>query len=162
MVLELSCWLLAHERVIHLYGVTNKYAAPGLVFDWAENGNGMDYIRELLEHPRKVQVPIIRNVADGLKFIHDEGVVHGDLKAANVLIHADNRAVLADFGLSRFARGHPSDYDPARLGSLRWCAPELQNEGQARATFESDMFAFGMLCLEVCLLPAPLLHAARD
>lgn len=85
-------------------------------------------------------------IAEGLAYLHDAGVVHGDVKAENVLVGDDFHALLCDFGLSRMvdARTHTS---LAGTGSLRWQAPELMDGGHK--TFESDVYAFGLTIYQV-------------
>lgn len=75
-------------------------------------------------------------------------VIHGDIKAANVLISDKFHALVCDFGLSR-----PADTNTATTqhghGSTPWMSPELLNE--ERKSFASDVWAFGMLIYEVCV-----------
>lgn len=89
----------------------------------------------------------IRQVADALSFLHQNEIVHGDIKACNVLVSEDLRCVIGDFGLAKAA----SDVTSIGLegqGSIRWKSPEiLENDGGK--TFASDVWAFGMLIYEV-------------
>lgn len=98
----------------------------------------------------------VRDVCEGLDAVHRHGVVHRDIKAENVLIGPDGRAVLSDFGISRiFDDGlrkrlgvtmtMPLDAASAlRLGTERYMAPEL-GRGEAEASPETDAWALGVL-----------------
>jgi len=100
--------------------------------------------------------------AEALTYLHsvvDPAVVHGDLKADNVLIGPDGDALLADFGLARYVEklslvsGTPSCL--STHGHLRFSAPELlyQPSGEdPRPTPESDVFAFACLMVQVFIL----------
>lgn len=87
------------------------------------------------------------NAALGLQYLHDSGIVHGDLKANNILVGADNVVKLADFGLSASTKGAQSASAGGALGAYRWKAPEcLQGE---MSTFASDVYSFAMVMVEV-------------
>lgn len=75
------------------------------------------------------------------------GVIHGDIKAANVLVSDLPSALLCDFGLSR-AVGLATSTAIQGQGSIRWLSPELLNAGFGK-TEASDVWAFGMLIYEV-------------
>jgi serine/threonine protein kinase len=73
-------------------------------------------------------------------------MVHGDIKATNILVSDDIHALLCDFGLSKFADEQTTTaYKGA--GTERWMAPELY-DGDPK-TFESDVYAFGITIYQV-------------
>ncbi|RLN31499.1 hypothetical protein BBJ28_00019633 [Nothophytophthora sp. Chile5] len=86
------------------------------------------------------------SAATGLRYLHDVGVVHGDLKGDNILIGKDGVAKLTDFGLSFFRKNADSEAEKGSLGAYRWKSPECLDGGVA--TFASDIFSFGMCIIE--------------
>src|SRR6266567_2107809 len=112
---------------------------------------------------RAVQQPLGREVA--LKALspelfHDAGIVHRDLKPTNVLIHADGRALLADFGLARGA-GQPTHLTTIGLaiGTPGYMAPEqvMGHDVDKRA----DIYAMGALTFEMLTGRLPYIGANR-
>src|SRR3977135_3767137 len=90
----------------------------------------------------------LREIGDGLQHAHDAGIVHRDLKPTNVLIHADGRAMLADFGLV-WCAGQPTPRTPSGLaiGTPGYMAPEqvMGHDVDKRA----DIYALGVLPVEM-------------
>ncbi|KZV81568.1 kinase-like protein, partial [Exidia glandulosa HHB12029] len=78
-------------------------------------------------------------------------IVHGDLKGANILVADDGTARLCDFGFAKvLAEVSSSLTSQSTLkGTLRWMAPELIDEEDARHTVWSDIWAFGCVLYEV-------------
>ncbi len=87
---------------------------------------------------------IIRDVAQGLAYAHGQRVLHRDVKPENILIFADRRAALADFGVSRFAHGATQTYTEA--GTLGYMAPE---QAYGRPRLGSDVFSLGLIAFEL-------------
>ncbi|KAH9879425.1 hypothetical protein J1614_002865 [Plenodomus biglobosus] len=77
--------------------------------------------------PEKFIIPIARELATGLKYIHEAGVLHRDLKTNNVLILEDGRVQLCDFGVSNTLEPEKSKRTTI-VGTPYWMAPELQRE----------------------------------
>lgn len=75
----------------------------------------------------KYIIPIARELALGLKFVHEAGVLHRDLKCNNILIQEDGRVQLCDFGVSGTLEPDASKRSTI-VGTPYWMAPELQKE----------------------------------
>ncbi|MCM3661783.1 serine/threonine protein kinase [Georgenia satyanarayanai] len=131
---------------------------PGVVevHDAGHDGD-MDYlVMDLLSGPDLAAVledgpvppaealRIVHDLADALAAVHDAGVVHGDVKPANVVL-TDDAVVLVDFGV---AAASPSCAGPVTFGTAPYMAPE--QVASAPATGASDVYALG------CLLTATL------
>ncbi|MCA9691368.1 MAG: serine/threonine protein kinase [Myxococcales bacterium] len=134
---------------------------PGLTLDrWLATARGPDVWRRL--------AAALVQAARALAAVHDAGLIHRDVKPANVLVDRRGRAALIDFGLARSPRAHADD-EPregprdaflslsitqlgAVVGTPRFCAPE-QLRGEA-CDGRSDQFSF-------CAAMAALLYA-RD
>ncbi|KZP18873.1 kinase-like protein, partial [Athelia psychrophila] len=127
---------------------------PFIVMAYMKNGNARDYLKS---HPASDRIKIARRLHDaslGLSHLHESGITHGDIKAANILIDDAGRAVIADFGLSRVktaidSRTIAQSTAPKSTaqGSQYWRAPELF-KGE-RPGFPCDVYSFGMTIYEV-------------
>ena len=96
--------------------------------------------------PEKWIIPILREVSEGLAWVHDQGIVHRDIKCANVLIHDDGRVQLCDFGVAGIVE---TRYDKRNtfIGTLHWMAPEMFDPDIEYGK-EVDIWAFGSLAFE--------------
>ena len=87
---------------------------------------------------------VIRDVAAGLAYAHSQNVLHRDVKPENILLFADRRAALTDFGVSRFARHATATYTEA--GTLGYMAPE---QAYGRPKLSSDVFSLGLIAYQL-------------
>ncbi|GLB43600.1 putative protein tyrosine kinase [Lyophyllum shimeji] len=123
----------------------------------------------LLEEPSNCK-PCSADVAEGLWFLHRTGIIHGDLKGANILIKESGRACIADFGISSIAdrdilawTTHSSA--ASKGGTVRWQAPEVFNpegEDDIPNTVASDVYAWSCVVYEIFTEQVPFAHLQRD
>ncbi|EGN91777.1 hypothetical protein SERLA73DRAFT_100155 [Serpula lacrymans var. lacrymans S7.3] len=94
-------------------------------------------------------VRCMHQIAKGMEYLHSRGVLHGDLKASNVLVDESGRCVISDFGQSEMkSEAYRLSGTPLPHGTLRWQAPELL-EGENRLTTGVDVYAFAICCVEI-------------
>ncbi|RLN54769.1 hypothetical protein BBJ28_00025471, partial [Nothophytophthora sp. Chile5] len=142
---EANTWFqLNHQNVVKMYGGCH---VGRLVFvcEYASQGSLDSFSKAEGRDPLLIWSTLL-SAATGLRYLHDVGVVHGDLKGNNILIGTDGVAKLTDFGLSFFRKNADSEAEQGALGAYRWKAPECLN-GEV-ATFASDIFSFGMCVIE--------------
>ncbi|KKY34028.1 putative ste ste20 ysk protein kinase [Diaporthe ampelina] len=96
--------------------------------------------------PEKWIVPILREVAEALKWVHKEGIIHRDIKCANVLVTEAGGVQLCDFGVAGIIETK-FDKRSTVTGTLNWMAPELFDMSVSYGT-EVDIWAFGSLAFE--------------
>ncbi|OCH91150.1 kinase-like protein, partial [Obba rivulosa] len=141
---------LRHDHIVPFYGAS-IYAQPQfIVSHYMRNGHLLQYLHS---HSDANRVRLLYDVSLGMHYLHNEGVVHGDLKGANVLIDDSNHALVSDFGVS-FIYQTPditSAFNPA-VGTLRFMAPEAIMTG--KVNYASDVYAYAMLIYEVISKPS--------
>jgi len=118
------------------------------------------YISE--KNPNADRLPLILGILDGLNYLHTrkQPVIHGDLRASNVLVSDTGRPCLADFGLSRVLSQNHTPTSSNCGGSVRWMAPEVLNGSNMSEA--SDIWAFGMIILEITTGKRPYLDISIE
>ncbi|KAH7338689.1 WD40-repeat-containing domain protein [Rhizoctonia solani] len=158
---EIHYWSkMKHENVHQLMGVIMfKGQSLGMVSEWMENGNLHDYLRRSPDVDRH---QLCLQVASGLTYIHGFNMVHGDIKALNVLVSSSGVAKLTDFGLSTMSESSVAfSATTSQAGTTRWAAPELLSEEHPKSK-SSDIYALGMTMLEIFTGTLPYPHCKQD
>ncbi|KAJ3571924.1 hypothetical protein NP233_g3440 [Leucocoprinus birnbaumii] len=156
---------LRQPNIVPFYGIyylDEDQKRVCLVSPWQSNGNIVAYLENNPLVPRE---PFCSDVARGLEYLHDESIIHGDLKELNILINALGRACIADFGLSVIKSNKTFGFTVTTCVPMgrtnRWAAPELLEDGFS-ATQASDVWAFGCVCYEILTQLRPFNDCSLD
>jgi serine/threonine protein kinase len=136
---EKLVYLSADRYVVQLLMVGWDSEPPFYVMEYVENGSLDGYLRSRVPLDAAEATELFRDLAVGLVHAHGKGVLHCDLKPANILLDQDNRPRLADFGQSRLSH----EQSPA-LGTLFYMAPE-QADLEAVPDARWDVYALGAI-----------------
>ncbi|KAK7055199.1 kinase-like protein [Favolaschia claudopus] len=142
---------LHHPHILPFLGIDRNSFPSSLcaVSPWMQHGTILKYLKD---HGRGNVDRLLYEIAQGLEYLHSRGIIHGDLKGANILIQENWTACLADFGLSGFPDASTS-MSSDRGGSVYWMAPELLDPLRDRYIFAqtpaTDIYAFGCVCFEL-------------
>ncbi|KAL5641749.1 hypothetical protein ACGC1H_002011 [Rhizoctonia solani] len=161
---ELFFWSrMEHSNIHRLQGVImfrDQYL--GMVSEWMENGNLHEYLRKF---PDADRYQLCVHIVSGLDYMHTRSTVHGDLKAANVLVSLNGVAKISDFDFSIMSEVGSlvfSESSNSRAGSVRWAAPEIIFSETPKRTTQSDVYALGMTILEVFTGEVPYPDCRQD
>jgi serine/threonine protein kinase/DNA polymerase III delta prime subunit len=136
---------LRHPHIVHLrdFGIEN--GTPVLIMDYAPKGSLRQQYRQGTQMPLLTVVDFVAQIAAALQYAHNHQVIHRDVKPENILLDADNRLLLSDFGLSLLTPSSRqlSTQDP--VGTARYMAPE---QLQGKPCFASDQYALAVMIYE--------------
>ncbi|KAG6818428.1 hypothetical protein H0H93_005072, partial [Arthromyces matolae] len=110
------------------------------------------------------------DVAQGMEFLHKNGIIHGDLKGTNILVNELGRALLADFGLSSISDREILAWTSfssaaSKGGTVRWQAPELfdpEGDKERHNSEWSDIYAWACVAYEIFAGQVPYSHLGRE
>jgi serine/threonine protein kinase len=142
---------LSHPNLVKVFDFSVDAERPLLVMEYVAGGT----LRDAREQPLDPMV-VAHGLLEALAHIHAAGILHRDVKPANVLVGADGAPRLTDFGIARSDDQTGLTLTGQVLGTLRYIAPEVA--AGAPATAASDLFSLGVLLGEVAGAdpPAPL------
>jgi serine/threonine protein kinase len=142
---------LRHPNIVHLYGICVEPGYVGLVLEMVD-GCSLDMHIYTKPQPTKFSkdraLKIFQQILVGLEFIHSQNHLHLDIKSANVLLTADERVKLSDFGTAQELRMTMAMLTRSPELTLRWAAPErlLTTAVLSPAV---DVYSAGMVLVEM-------------
>ncbi len=155
------------ERFRHEARMMARLAHPGIiaVFDFGESSDGqlyfvMEYVKgidvaHMLLQQGKLQplqplhaLSIAAHVCDTLRYAHEQGIIHFDIKPANVMVDIEGRVKVADFGLASLAAQDTSHDDSTTMGTPDYVAPEALVIG-VKVDHRADLYSLGVMLYEM-------------
>ena len=138
---------LGHPNIAGVYDYGEDAGANWLVMELVEGQNLAQIIRDQGRIPPAQASSILSQAALGLQAAHDGGVIHRDVKPANIIIRPDGVVKLTDFGISRAVDSVPITRTGEVMGTAQYISSE-QATGQAVSP-ASDVYALGVVAYEM-------------
>jgi tetratricopeptide (TPR) repeat protein len=143
---------LRHPHIVQVFDAGSQGEHYYMVMEYIEGGHTL---KELLQDlaardqrlPLEHSLDIIAKLADALDYAQSQGMIHRDVKPANVLLSTIDRPVLSDFGIARLAGQTGLTRSGAMIGTPAYMSPE-QGRGE-RADERSDIYALGIVLYEM-------------
>jgi eukaryotic-like serine/threonine-protein kinase len=137
---------ISHPSIVALHdmGIDEATSTPYLVMEYID-GQPLDRILEKGSVPFPRACAWIADVASALHVAHRKGIIHGDVKPANVLVTEDGKIKLTDFGMARLASRDTKD-TPLLGTPAYWCPEQIMGKPQDA---RSDIFSLGVVLYEM-------------
>lgn len=139
--------ILKHPNIVKYHGFVKTSQSLNVFLEFCSGGS-LRQLYKRLGHglPEQTIIQYVRAILNGLAYLHDQGVVHRDVKAANVLITESQDIKLADFGVA--AQINKATQYESVVGTPNWMAPETVLGGEGICT-ASDIWSLGATIIEL-------------
>jgi eukaryotic-like serine/threonine-protein kinase len=151
---------LQHPNIVTIYEMAESGGAPFIAMEYLEGESLEKLIARKAELPLGTKVGYVVQACRALEYAHERGVVHRDVKPANIMVTREGMVKVVDFGIARIADTSKTQTG-ALLGTLAYMAPE-QLRGQA-GDASCDIWALGIVLYELLAYQRPFVgdnHAA--
>ncbi|CAN1239693.1 LRR receptor kinase BAK1, partial [Linum grandiflorum] len=146
--------MVVHPNLLRLRGFCTTPTERLLVYPYMVNGSLASSLRGRLLSQLPLDWPTRKRItlgsAKGLSYLHhecDPKVIHRDVKAANILLDDEFKAVVGDFGLAKLMKCNVTHVTTAVRGTIGHIAPEYFTTG--RSSEKTDVFGYGIMLLEL-------------
>lgn len=148
---------LNHPSIVTIYDVGRSGEIAYITMEYLQGRELRDILNETPFLPIKEVLQIVTQVALGLAFAHDHGVIHRDIKPSNIVILHDGHVKITDFGIARIASSVVRTQTGMVLGSPKYMSPE-QVMGNV-IDHRSDIFSLGVVLYEMLTGKPPFIGA---
>ncbi len=140
---------LNHPAVLKGLGSGKYNKVPYLVTEYVDGTSLRALIDTAGSFPEDEAIRIIRKIAEGMAYCHENKVIHRDLKPENILVSSEGQPIIMDFGLALTKSAHRVTYSnlSATMGTPDYMSPE-QIDGQ-RGDRRTDIYALGIILFEL-------------
>ncbi|XP_010537284.1 PREDICTED: serine/threonine-protein kinase STY46-like isoform X2 [Tarenaya hassleriana] len=143
---------IQHGNIVHFIGASTKHPRLWIVTEYMPGGSLYDYLHKhhkVLKLSQLLKFAI--DVCKGMEYLHQNKIIHRDLKTANLLLDTNEVVKIADFGIARYVS--EEGVMTAETGTYRWMAPEVMNH--LPYDHKADVFSFGIVLWELLTAKVP-------
>ncbi len=135
-----------HPSIVRVLDCDEREGWLYLVMEYIDGMSGQELLRSVGRMPERQALQAVQRVAEGLQTAHEHGIIHRDVKPANVLFSKNGKVKLTDLGLARTLAPNPDDTpvfeNGAMVGTPLYMAPE-QARGDSMHDHRADIYALG-------------------
>jgi eukaryotic-like serine/threonine-protein kinase len=144
---------LSHPNIVTIYDVGKSGEIAYIAMEFLQGRELRDVLNDGKRMPVEQVINIVAQVAQGLAYAHEYGIVHRDVKPSNIMIVRDGHVKITDFGIARMASAAVRTQTGMVLGSPKYMSPE-QVVGK-QTDQRSDIFSLGVMLYEMLTGQAP-------
>lgn len=112
---------LKHSNVVIYYDSEREEEYLKIYLEYVDMGSIASMLKTYGPLPEEVVAQYTRQILEGLEYLHYHGIMHRDIKGANILVHSDGTVKLADFGSAKNIKNYGGSF----IGTVCWMAPEV-------------------------------------
>ncbi|PYH95131.1 cell division control protein Cdc15 [Aspergillus ellipticus CBS 707.79] len=135
---------LDHPNIVKYQGFVKSVETLNIILEYCENGSLHSIAKNFGRFPENLVGLYMSQVLHGLLYLHEQGVIHRDIKGANILTTKEGLVKLADFGVASRTTGLS---ESSVVGTPYWMAPEVIE--LSGATTASDIWSLGCTVIEL-------------
>ncbi|KAL2430384.1 Cytokinesis protein sepH [Exophiala dermatitidis] len=135
---------LDHPNIVKYHGFVKTPETLNIILEYCENGSLHSISKNFGRFPENLVALYMSQVLQGLVYLHEQGVIHRDIKGANILTTKQGLVKLADFGVASRTTGL---HESSVVGTPYWMAPEVIE--LTGATTASDIWSLGCTVIEL-------------
>ncbi|KAF9887841.1 hypothetical protein FE257_009501 [Aspergillus nanangensis] len=135
---------LDHANIVKYQGFVKSVETLNIILEYCENGSLHSIAKNFGRFPENLVGLYMAQVLHGLLYLHEQGVIHRDIKGANILTTKEGLVKLADFGVASRTTGLS---ESSVVGTPYWMAPEVIE--LSGATTASDIWSLGCTVIEL-------------
>eukprot|EP00906_Rhabdomonas_costata_P018782 RCo027385 len=151
---------LDHPNIVRYLQTEKEKSSINVYMEYLPGGS----IANLLSTFGKLDEKVVKNytfeILHGLAYLHENNIVHRDIKAANLLLTVEGHVKLADFGAANILEDFSTTILKSLKGTPYWMAPEVIT--QAGHGWQADIWSLGCTVMEMLTAEAPFMHVTRS
>lgn len=140
---------ISNPFILSIYGINSKNFRneyfPTIITEYMPNGSLNKLITDNEDFPLSKKYLILLGIAEGMKYLHSQNIVHGNLNPTNILLDQDYCPYISDYGLYKITKKLESSI--SNIGSPIYMAPEVFSDSQY--SNKSDVYSFSILAYEL-------------
>ena len=146
---------LSHPNIVTIYDVGRSGDVAYIAMEFLQGRELRDILNEKQLLPVDQVIDIVSQVAMGLSYAHEHGIVHRDVKPSNIMVNSDGHVKITDFGIARMASAGVRTQTGMVLGSPKYMSPEQVMGKQTDQ--RSDIFSLGVMLYEMLTRQPPFM-----
>ena len=145
---------LRHPNIVTLFDVGEDQRRAFIISELVEGANLRQWLDDR-QPTARVTAELVAQLAEALHHAHEQGVIHRDMKPANVLVDRDGRPHITDFGLAKMTSDSTMTLEGHILGTPAYMSPEQASGDLARIDRRTDVYGLGAVLYELLTVQPP-------